>query len=65
MGTRSGINRTCPEVVQEYWAGCALNEKVGTRKRTKGVAAAGKDTTKRINESASASKNAAPKKRRT
>ena len=53
------------EVVQEYWAGRALNEQVGTRKRTNGVAAAGNGTKKRTNEHASATKNTAPKKRRT
>eukprot|EP00884_Botryococcus_braunii_P006058 jgi/Botrbrau1/15453/Bobra.43_2s0077.1 len=61
----AGLIEHAQEVVQEYWAGRALNKKVGTRKRTKGIAAAGNGTMKRTNEHASATKNTAPKKRRT
>jgi len=61
----AGLIEHAQEVVQEYWAGRALNEKVGTRKRTQGVAAAGNGTKKRSNAHASATTNTAPKKRRT
>jgi hypothetical protein len=64
----AGLIEHAQEVVQEYWAGRALNEKVGIRKRTTGVSAAGHGTgtgtKKRTNEHASATKNTAPKKRR-